>query len=267
MRVVKSGFFLSLAVWLGGALVTSGYGTEQKRLEMYLSMSEHDVLMMNLRGISINLFGPLTIVLGLVLAGAWIYRRVNRSEADQAETVGVAVDLEPIHGVEESPSAIESEPGGAVEADGPLRCDFSGWIRRGNGIVQEYSYKGQGLNHKVVVEITVEQGSVAVLRFVNLWLFPANGAEGAGDIRLLDDVSGSSPGWIKTRFATAAGNSTLMNILDRKGADDVFQMFKSGSNLQFAVRCGGEELLSLPMPNEPGLEDHYAAVLRAMKKA
>ena len=73
MRFLKIGCWVSLAIWLGGGLLTMEYAGPAKRLELLAhGISDHDVTMLNLRGISINLFGPLTIVLGLLLAGAWL---------------------------------------------------------------------------------------------------------------------------------------------------------------------------------------------------
>ena len=191
MNVLRIGFFTSLAVWLGGALITYEYGTEVKRLEMMLGgTTSQDLMMMNLRGISINLFGPLAIVLGLVLAGVWLFRRVSPSATEPGPVLAAA----PV-----SPPAAQAPPQAIKPTllenshDGPLSCDFSGWIRDGERIVQEYAFEGQGLSHKLAVEITVEKGAISLLRFVNFWLIPSNGYDGEAEVRLVDKNTGKSP--------------------------------------------------------------------------
>jgi hypothetical protein len=261
LRALKIAFFVCLAIWLGGALITMEYANPAKRLELIaFGASDHDVAMMNLRSISINLFGLLTIASGLFLTGAWLYKRSLSAKPSHPPA-----DLHP---TPEAPtSAIRSERPSSphpIESE-RVSCSFSGWARNGNKIVQEYTYRGQGLNHRATVELTVERGAVNILRFVHIWIFPAIGHEGQGEVLLVDEASNESPGWLRSRIGTAAGNLTLLNIEAREGADAVWRLFSAGRDLEFAVRLDGEKLLSLPMPNNPGAQQHYDSILSSLR--
>ncbi len=260
MNVVRIGFFASLAVWLVGGLITHEYGTEVKRLEIMLyGMTSQDSMMMNLRGISKNLFGPLAIALGLVLAGVWIFRRVSSSAADVESALASA----PVSPLAARPQAKVPIPQSS-EAQ-PLGCAFSGWTLDGKRIFQEYDFVGQGIAHKLAVEITVEQGTISLLRFVNFSLMPSIGYSGQAEVRLLDENTGKSPGWMKVRVASAAGNATVINIPERRAADAAFEMFSAPGDFVFTLRQAGEEVLSLPLPNEGGLLERYDVLRRELK--
>ena len=56
-----------------------------------------------------------------------------------------------------------------------------------------------------------------------------------------------------------------MNIESREGADAVWRLFSAGRDLEFAVRLNREVLLSLPMPNNPGVQDLYDAILEIVR--
>lgn len=262
MKAVRFGFFVSLVVWLGGALITYEYGTAAKQLQMLAGASSSDLTMMNLRGLSINLFGPIAIVLGLILAVAWVIGRLKARDDPSlslvaADSSEVADDQSAAHLEMPAPS-----PESLREEE--LRCDFSGWTRDGERIVQEYAFRGQGVSHNLAVEITVERGAISLLRFVNFWLIPSNGYEGDAEVRLIDESTGKSPGWLKARMATAAGDATLINIPERRAADAAFELFSASGALVFTLRQAGEELLSLPLPNGDGLLECYDALRREL---
>ncbi len=259
LRALKIAFFISLAIWLGGGLLTMGHANPAKRLEMLTyGPSAHDVTMMNIRGVSINLFGPIAIITGLLLAGAWLYKRTQLKPGDQP-----VVPTPPAQPVSEKRSPPPTTP---HPLDSPtVSCTFSGWARDSNKIVQEYKYRGQGLNHRAIVELTVEQGAVGVLRFVQFWLSPATGDDGLGEVSLIDEVSGESIGWVPSQISTAKGNLTLM-ARSREGADAIWRLFAAGRDLEFSARLNGETLMSLPMPNNSGVQQHYEAILRSLKQ-
>lgn len=149
MRAIKIAFFIFLAIWLGGALLTWEYGTAAKQLEMLAGgMSDQDVTMMNLRGISIRLFAPLSVITGLVLLGMWIARR-STGKASEPSAEGMVAKppqpdepvnmMQPINPPASMPPKNEHPTNSAQ-----LSCNFTGWARDGNRIVQEYTYRGQG---------------------------------------------------------------------------------------------------------------------------
>lgn len=164
----------------------------------------------------------------------------------------------------------ESKSRHPIDSD-TFSCDFSGWVRDANCIVQEWIYRGQGLNHRLVVELSVELGVLdavvpgSALRFVHIWLTPANGYEGNAEILLRDSETEETPGWLTSRMTTAKGNATLLNVATRAGADAVWRLFSSGDDLDFAVRMNSEVLLTLPMPNNSGVQQHYESILNAMR--
>ena len=242
MKALKPLFLVCLAVWLGGGLLTAQYASRTKQLEMLISMSETDVLMMNVRSIALNLFGPAAIVLGLILLVRWGLGKLKGS------------------GEEVAPVAAPPPPSSQQTNDGPLRCDFTGWMRDANRIVQDFTYAGGGPGTKLMAEVTVEKGALSTLRFVNFWLRPANGYEGTGELRLVAKNTGKSPGWQPCKLGTAAGNATLINLTDRPGADEVFAMLADGGELELTLRVNGEEVLSLPLPNSEGMRAQYDAV-------
>ena len=260
MRFLKIAFWLALAVWIGGGLLTMQYGRPSKRLELLAyGASDHDVLMMNVRGVSINLFGPIAIITGLLLAGAWIYKRTQQKSGEH-----------PVEPTLPAQSVLEKRsppPTTAHPIDSPtVSCTFSGWARDGNRIVQEYKYRGQGLDHRTIVELTVERAAVAVLRFVHFWVSPATGDDGLGEVSLTDEISGESVGWVPSQISTAAGTMTLMDARSREGADAIWRMFAAGRDLEFAARLNGEALMSLPMSNNSGVQGHYEAILRSLNQ-
>lgn len=102
-------------------------------------------------------------------------------------------------------------------------------------------------------------------RFVHIWLFPANGYEGMGEIRLVDRDTGESPGWMGSRMATAGGNATLFGVEGREAADNIYRLFAEERELVFSVRFKGEDLLSLPMPNERGLQESYQQIVEQLR--
>jgi hypothetical protein len=262
LRFLKIAFWVSLAIWLGGGLLTMDYAGPSKRLDLLAhGISDHDVTMLNLRGISINLFGPLTIVLGLLLAGAWLYKRSSRSvpaiDQPNERLAPSELSMEKRSPPPDSPHPTESAT---------VSCTFSGWARDKNRIVQEYTYRGQGLNQGATVELTVEQGAIAILRFVHIWLSPATGDEGLGEIRLTVEDSQESSGWLPSQISTAAGNMTLMDVRTREGADAVWRLFSAGRDLDFVARLNGETLMSLPMPNNLGVQQHYEAIVQNLKR-
>lgn len=84
VKFLRTAFYISFTIWMGGGLLTWEYGTAAKRLEMLMSMTSHDVTMMNIRGISVNLFGSISIILGLVLLGAWLSKRMQKAPGNFA---------------------------------------------------------------------------------------------------------------------------------------------------------------------------------------
>lgn len=260
MRFLKIAFWFSLAVWIGGGLLTMPYARPSKRLELIAyGFSDHDVMMMNIRGVSINLFGPIAIVTGFLLAGAWLYKRTQPKPGDQP--VEPTLPAQPVS-EKRSPPPTTLHP-----IDSPtVSCTFSGWARDGNRIVRKYKYRGQGLDHLAIVELTVERGAVAVLRFVHIWVSPATGDDGLGEVSLTDESSGESVGWVPSQISTAAGNMTLMDARSREGADAIWRLFAAGRDLEFSARLNGETLMSLPMPNNSGVQQHYEAILKSLNQ-
>ena len=121
MRFLKVAFWLSLAIWLGGGLLTIEYAGAAKRIELLAhGLSDYDVNMLNLRGISINLFGPLAAIFGLLLAGAWLYKRsiqkapISKSNEAEPTAAPKAADRSPAR---TSPHPIDSPT---------VSCTFSG---------------------------------------------------------------------------------------------------------------------------------------------
>lgn len=260
MKLIRIGFFVCLAVWLGGAVLTYEYGTRAKQLEMFMSLSEQDVLMMNLRGISINFFGTLTVIFGLLLLGGWIFSRGKPVKIEPVLVIEPNSAQDPAPNSEPSPGLDKWNPEFAEEMDSELRCDFSGWVRKGSRIAHEYTYQGQGIRQRLVVEVTVERGSVSLLRFLNFWAFPSIGFEGEAEVMLVDEASERSPGWLKCRVATASGGASLINIPDRSSADAIFEILASSDDCQFKLRNAKEELISLPVPSTQGLRAEYDAL-------
>lgn len=262
MRALKIAFGVCLAIWIGGALLTIEYASPAKRLEMLAyGPSDHDVAMMNLRGIAINLFGLLTIATGLMLGGAWLYRQSQSSSGKGSPKVSLEANKAEHDAGEGLAPSTASHP---INSE-TLSCDFTGWGRDGNRILQEWTYRGQGVNHRLVIELTLEQGTVAALRFVHIWLFPANEFEGSAEVQFHDAQDSVSTGWLASRMVKAAGNATLFNIENREGADIVWRMLTAGRDLHFSVRLEGEELLDLPLPNGHGIAEHKDAILKTLK--
>lgn len=236
------------------------YANPAKRLEMLTyGPSANDITMMNIRSISVNVFGLLAIATGLFLAGAWFYKRSNREEPASAPT-SANIDPSPSATSLRSNAPSIPQPIGSEK----LSCKFTGWARDGNKIVQEYSYRGQGLDHRAIVELMVEKGALGALRFVHIWLSPDIDSEGRGEILLSDEASSETPGWLPTRIGAAANNMTLLNVEEREGADAVWRMFIAGRDLEFSLRLNGEQLVALPMPNNPGVQVHYEAILASI---
>jgi hypothetical protein len=229
LRLVKIAFWLSLAIWLGGALLTMEYASPVKAIDMLAhGVSDQDATMMSIRAFSVGLFAPISIISGLILAGAWLYRKSTAEGSPQVENAATTRATEKDSAKSEiAAAAQESHPVGGKT----LSCNFSGWGRDRNRIVQEYSYRGQGIERRAIVELTVEQGSVSVLRFAHLWLAPATGHQGIGELCLTNVVTRLSTGWITSQLATAAGGMTLMDAKSREGSDAIWRMFSAGDDL------------------------------------
>ena len=225
-----------------------------------MSLSDQDVLMMNLRGVSINLFGTLTVILGLLLLGSWIFSRSKLVEVEPIAVVAPNPAPDPASDSEPNPAFDNQKPESAEGADPELRCDFSGWFRDGSRIAQEYSYQGQGIRQRFVIELTVERGSVSLLRFLNFWVLPPIGFEGEAEVMVVDEVLGRSPGWLKCRVATTPGDASLINIPDRSSADAIFDILASSGDCRFKMRNPKEELVSLTIPSTQGLRAEYDAL-------
>ncbi len=259
MKLIKVIFLISLAVWLGVVFITWEYGSRVKAVEMLAyGVTDRDKMMLDFRGVAIGLFAPVAIISGLLLLGGWLYKLSVTGKEESAR------DTAPPPGAPAAPK-LASHTGNAVPsqpstAGDKLNCKFTGWAREGNRVAQEYTYSGQGLQHRMVVEFKIEKGTYSILRFAHFWLFPANGFEGQGEVRILDRTTGENTGWLPSRLATAKGNATLFGFEGREPSDAVFRMFMRERELLFEVRHGGEDLLKLPMPNELGLEAHYQQI-------
>lgn len=266
MQWLKVVFWISLVIWLGGALLTMQYGSEVKQLQMMMSMSEQDIMMMNLRGVSLNLFGPAAILSGIILGVAFFIKKISKSESREPDNQ-VAIDGAAITGeqVANIPSPVVENTVAATTEGGDLRCDFSGWIVDGNRIVQEYTYSGQGLETRLVAEFTVERGSVGMLRFLNFWLNPANGYEGPGEAKVRNVETDQSPGWVAIRMATANGGMTLVNVPSRADENSIWQLLNSDGDLDLSIRIGSDLLLELPLPHSDGLQAQYEKVVETLR--
>ncbi|WP_312736462.1 hypothetical protein [Brevundimonas sp.] len=268
MRWLKVGFWVSVAIWLGGAVLTWQYGTAEKQLQMLMQMSEQDQLMMNLRGISLNLFGPLAIISGVIIAIMWIVGKITKTNSPDAGSNGQApIDVpatlteNALHRVEEVDVILTV----ANLSEAELRCDFSGWVADGNRIVQEYTYVGQGFDGKLIAEFTVERGSVGLLRFLNFWLSPANGYEGQGELKIRCKETEQSPGWVPVRIATANGGMTIINIPSRVDEAAIWKLLNSDGDLDLSLRVNDELVLELPLPHSEGLQHQHDRIAQALR--
>lgn len=266
MRWLKVVFWISLVVWLVGGLVTVQYGSEVKQLQMLMSMSEQDAMMLNLRGISLNLFGPIAILSGIILGVLLIVKKLTKVGLGGSGSEGPEdVATLPRGQVAATASTLAENKVAATSERGGLRCDFSGWIVDGNRIVQEYTYSGQGMEIRLVAEFTVERGSVGMLRFLNFWLNPANGYEGPGEAKVSNVETDQSPGWVAIRMATAHGGMTLVNVPSRADENSIWQLLNSDGDLDLSIRVDGDLLLELPLPHSDGLHAQYEKVVETLR--
>lgn len=268
MRWLKVGFWVSLAIWLGGAVLTSQYGTAEKQLQMFMQMSEQDQLMMNLRGISINLFGPLAIISGVVIAVMWIVGKITKNnlpDSGSDSQVSVDVPAAQSENLSHRVASVEAIPTILDHSTSEMRCDFSGWLADGNRIVQEYTYAGQGFDGKLIAEFTVERGSVGLLRFLNFWLSPANGYEGQGELKVRCKETEQSPGWIPVRIATANGGMTIINIPSRVDEAAIWKLLNSDGDLDLSLRVNDDLVLELPLPHSEGLQHQHDRIAQALR--
>lgn len=68
--VLKVAFWISGLLWLGGALITSNYDTNN-RLHYLEQLQNTNVEMINLHDFFVHICGPLTVILGVVLFIQW----------------------------------------------------------------------------------------------------------------------------------------------------------------------------------------------------
>jgi len=268
MRWLKVGFWVSVAVWLGGAVLTWQYSTAEKQLQMLMQMSEQDQLMMNLRGVSLNLFGPLAIISGVIIAVMWIVGKMTKTDTRHAGSDGQTPTDVPVVQAKNTSQIVEPVNVVSTSTDistAELRCDFSGWVADGNRIVQEYTYVGQGFDGKLIAEFTVEKGSVGLLRFLNFWLSPANGYEGQGELKVRCKATEQSPGWVPVRMATANGGMTIINIPSRVDEAAIWKLLNSDGDLDLSLRVNDELVLELPLPHSEGLQHQHDKIAQALR--
>ena len=220
-------------------------------------MSELDVFMLNFSGVSINIFGSIAILSGIVLFVIWAYRK--------NEDVGPTAGTEKLNREPQPEEYWESDgPNptiGSTDQTSPMHCSFSGWIEQPERIVQEWTYYGGGVDRTLQIELRVERsklsavGTGQILKLFYVWVAPQTGHQGVGKLKLTKDQTEESTGWLPIRIAPAANDSTLIALLEREGSEAFWRMMVSGVDLSIAIKMNGEEFISLPLPNTSGLEE------------
>jgi hypothetical protein len=246
-KTLRIFFIICLVIWIFGAIVTYQYASPVKQIKMLTyGLSEVDRLMMNIRGICINLFGTLAIGSGLILLVLWAIRKF-----------GNKAGASPVAANKPAPSP---EPTFRVQQVQGTKVDFSQWMINDNTLSKRFRYAGAA-NMTLYAEITVEMSSMGMpLRFINFFAEPPIGIEGEARLLITDKDTQKSAGWIAVRTNTTNDNSTIINVVSRPNSDAVFEALSQTAEYDFILKQGDEVFVHLPLPSEAGLDKAYAEV-------
>jgi hypothetical protein len=256
--MVQTLFVICLGAWLGGGLV---------------GLSTGNLLV---REISINIFGSLTIILGLVWIGISIGKRGNRGDTPQPAQeaqAGQQADPQPLVTPPPSPpptTAALSGPTPNQLSDDEMLAKWSGWVRRRHELVMEYDFQGVHVGDgagKVQIIVNVQRGSFGPLhKLVNFMVVPQIAAEaGYFAMVLRSRSSDATTGFIPVRTSPVPGNATLLNVEDRENADKVFQLLLLGQEMDFTIWAQKEPILRLPLHNDDGFKRQFEALATELR--
>ncbi len=257
--MVRTLFFVCLIIWLGGGAI--GY-------------SSRDPL---IRDISINIFGSLTIILGLVWIGIAIGKRGKATGSQpppqpQAQAQRTAPPAPPtVPPVTAAPAAAAVKPSPNQLRDDEILAKWSGWVRRGESkMIMEYQFQGVHVGDgtsKVQIIINVQRGSFALLRLTNLMVVPQIATEAGYLVIVLRSLSSdASTGFMSVNTMPVPGNATLLNVVDRENADKVFRLLMLGEEMDFTVWSDNEPVLRLPLHNDEGFAALYTVIEKELRR-
>jgi len=247
--MVRTLFFICLVIWLGGGLI---------------GLSSGNLL---IREISINIFGSLTIILGLVWIGISIGKRANKGDtpqpAQQAQAQQPAQSQPPV-----TPAA--SGPSPNQLSDDEMLAKWSGWVRRRDELVMEYDFQGVHVGDgagKVQIIVNVQRGSFGPLhKLINFMVVPQIATEaGYFAMVLRSQASEATTGFIPVRTAPVPGNATLLNVEERENADKVFQLLLLGQEMDFTIWAQKQPILRLPLHNDDGFKRQFEALAAELR--
>jgi len=256
--MVRTLFFICLVIWLGGGLI---------------GLSSGNLL---IREISINIFGSLTIILGLVWIGVAIGKRGNKANTPQpAQPAQAQQPAQPQPLV----TPVASQPPATLAPSGPrpnqlsddeMLAKWSGWVRRRDELVMEYDFQGVHVGDgagKVQIIVNVQRGSVGPLhKLINFMVVPQIATEAGYFVMVLRSLSSdATTGFIPVRTSPVPGNATLLNVEERENADKVFQLLSLGQEMDFTIWAQKEPILRLPLHNDDGFKRQFEALAAELR--
>lgn len=239
---MKRIFYWLLAIWIGGYLLGRAAGSAA------------------LSQISANIFGSGALLLGAFLLLRWGMKKMGTWQSEPSATPPPHV----------GPRQLER-----AEAEEEFVAQWSKWSDDGGVLTADYTVSGPGMPEpqQIRIRVSIEPGISGVLRIPNIIMMPGlDTAKAEGKVVLISPEAGTATSELRVRLGKASwsgreGEATLVNFVDRPGADEFVSVLMGGEDFELAVWDSKEQLAAIPLANDGGFRRLYSARVETLRTA